>query len=226
MKNQILMAMAIMASAFISSCNNESSSETASSEDVKVEEAPKMENMNMDTAALESPMMTSMHSMMEKMNGMKMSGKPDSDFAMMMIEHHQGAIDMAAVEIASGKDAQLKAMAEKMAQEQKKEIQKLQEFAKEDSHSHEMKKEDADAFSKLMMGSMEEMHNSMDGMTMNGDVDVDFASMMIPHHKSAIDMSKAVLKYGTHQEIKTMAQKMITDQEKEIAELKSWLSQK
>ena len=35
---------------------------------------------------------------------MKPTGNPDKDFVMMMIPHHQGAVDMAKVELQYGKD--------------------------------------------------------------------------------------------------------------------------
>ena len=63
----------------------------------------------------------------------------------------------------------------------------------------------------------------MQGM-MASDADVAWACAMIPHHQSAIEMSKAVLKTGDNAEIKRMAEKVISDQEKEIAEFKEWLA--
>jgi uncharacterized protein (DUF305 family) len=47
-------------------------------------------------------LMSSMNSSMEK--GVNMTGDFDVDFATMMIEHHQGALDMSEMEIAQGKD--------------------------------------------------------------------------------------------------------------------------
>jgi uncharacterized protein (DUF305 family) len=60
--------------------------------------------------------------MMEDMMAMKSTGNPDKDFAMMMIPHHQGAIDMAEVELKYGKDPTLEKMAQKIIDAQKKEI--------------------------------------------------------------------------------------------------------
>jgi uncharacterized protein (DUF305 family) len=68
-----------------------------------------------------------MHMAMTSHQGMKMpmSGNVDKDFAAMMIMHHQQAIKMADVEIAHGKDEELKALAAKMRQQQLGEIEKL-----------------------------------------------------------------------------------------------------
>jgi uncharacterized protein (DUF305 family) len=68
------------------------------------------------------------HAMMGKMEKMKPSGDPDRDFLTMMIPHHQGAIDMAEVEVRYGKDEKVKAMAEKIIKDQKKEIAEMQEM--------------------------------------------------------------------------------------------------
>jgi uncharacterized protein (DUF305 family) len=53
--------------------------------------------------------------------------------------------------------------------------------------------------------------------------DVAFICGMIPHHQSAIDMAQVVLKTGDNAEAKRMAQKVIDDQQKEIAEMRDWL---
>lgn len=60
---------------------------------------------------------------------MPMSGKVDKDFAMMMTMHHQTAIKMIDALLQNGKDAELKAMAEKMKAKQQDEIKKLAPFA-------------------------------------------------------------------------------------------------
>ncbi|MBS1701393.1 MAG: DUF305 domain-containing protein [Armatimonadetes bacterium] len=75
-----------------------------------------------------------MHMSMEKMNhnmgGMKMTGDTDRDFAMMMAEHHNGAIQMAQIEVKYGKSTELKSMAKMMIAAQMKERTKLLMHAK------------------------------------------------------------------------------------------------
>jgi len=56
-----------------------------------------------------------------------------------------------------------------------------------------------------------------------GNPDVDFRTHMIPHHQGAIAMAKIVLKYAKDEETKKLAQKIIEAQEKEVANMQTWL---
>jgi uncharacterized protein (DUF305 family) len=47
-----------------------------------------------------------------------------------------------------------------------------------------------------METSMTKMDKGLAAAPMTGDVDHDFATMMMPHHERAIDMAKAELSYG------------------------------
>jgi uncharacterized protein (DUF305 family) len=52
-----------------------------------------------------------------------------------------------------------------------------------------------------------------------GDVDRDFAGMMIARDQGAIDMARAELKYGRNDELRRLAQNIITGQQQAISEM-------
>ena len=77
--------------------------------------------------------------------------------------------------------------------------------------------------------SMEQMNNMMKGgktadiQIITGDIDNDFATLMIVHHQGAIDNASAYRHHGNNSMLKTMATSMVTSQTKEIQELADWL---
>ena len=56
------------------------------------------------------------------------------------------------------------------------------------------------------------------------DIDRHFIEQMIPHHQGAIDMAKLAQKNAFHQEIKDMADDIISAQTNEINMMKNWQS--
>ncbi|WP_146691214.1 DUF305 domain-containing protein [Bradyrhizobium canariense] len=63
--------------------------------------------------------------------------------------------------------------------------------------------------------AMDKMMKGMDAKP-TGDIDADFAAMMIPHHQGAIDMALAELRYGTNEQLRRIAQEIIVEQQQEI----------
>ena len=76
------------------------------------------------------------------------------------------------------------------------------------------------AFMQLLTVSMARMNRGMEQAPMNGNVDHDFATMMIPHHQGAIDMAKAELSFGKDPVMRRLAQEIIVDQQSEIEAMK------
>jgi uncharacterized protein (DUF305 family) len=75
--------------------------------------------------------------------------------------------------------------------------------------------------SNNMSGAMQGMMSGLNNKT--GDVfDKAFLSEMIAHHQGAIDMANAALKNAKHQEIKDLANAIISAQTKEINQMKEW----
>ena len=171
-----------------------------------------------DTAMMGHSMSKSMDASMQKMHALTYTGDFDIDFANMMIVHHQGALDMALVEVEKGSDEKMKAMASAIIAKQEIEQQELRDFVK--NYKPSGMKHGEGALEK----SMNEMMSRSGKKTMSGNVDKDFATMMASHHSQGVAMAKMELKHGMDKSLKKMAQKMITDQQREISEFEQWIS--
>lgn len=101
---------------FITACNDDTKTLTAT-KDTAASQSPNMT----DSMKVESGLMKSMADMTAKVDNMQMSGDFDVDFATMMIEHHQGAIDMAQIEVSKGTDQKIKLMAQNIITKQTEE---------------------------------------------------------------------------------------------------------
>jgi uncharacterized protein (DUF305 family) len=77
------------------------------------------------TESFTSLMMQTMEHMHRDMSIVP-SGDPDRDFAAMMIPHHQGAVDMARIELQFGKNPVLRRLAQGIIVEQLQEIEVMQ----------------------------------------------------------------------------------------------------
>lgn len=75
-----------------------------------------------------------------------------------------------------------------------------------------------------MHKAMESSDMQMKSMKMTGDVDRDYAMMMRTHHQGAVDMSKVLIANGRDPEMKRMARKIMSNNEKEIAQFDQWLN--
>ncbi len=163
-------------------------------------------------------MMDTMHVMMSKMDTMHMTNDPDIDFAMMMKMHHMGAISMANLELQEGKNNSMKTTAQHIIDMQQQEIQELNTILA----SITPDKPDPE-FTVEQKSNMEKMGKTADVQLITGDIDNDFATLMIIHHQAALDNASAYLHHGSHDGLKMMANSMITMQSQEIKDLSSWL---
>ena len=86
--------------------------------------------------------------------------------------------------------------------------------------------DDGGSFMNRMESAMALMDKKMNGAPMDGNVDHDFAAMMVPHHEGAIEMAKAELLYGKDPQMRRIAQEILVDQQSEIDLMQLWLKRK
>jgi uncharacterized protein (DUF305 family) len=70
----------------------------------------------------------------------------------------------------------------------------------------------------FLSGNAAAMREMMAGMAIEptGDVDGDFLTMMIPHHQGAVDMANEELEYGHDEQIRKLAQEIVSEQQHQI----------
>lgn len=140
----------------------------------------------------------------------------DRAFIDAMVPHHESAIEMAeAAKKAGLSQPELIEVADAILATQQEEIDQMKEWREEWFGSSEI---DPDGAAALGM-SMEQMgmQHDADALLRSGDVDTDFAQMMITHHQGAIDMAKLAQDRADHEELQELADAIIEAQEREIA---------
>jgi uncharacterized protein (DUF305 family) len=79
-------------------------------------------------------------------------------------------------------------------------------------------------FEREMDASMARMMRDMHGPGYVGNADVDFLTMMIPHHAGAVDMARLVLQHGRDPATRQLAEEIIAGQTIEIESMKRRLA--
>lgn len=80
----------------------------------------------------------------------------------------------------------------------------------------------ANAGPQSLMAALSKMDKDMAAAPMTGDVDHDFAAMMIPHHQGAVDIAEVELAGGKDPLLRKLAEDIVAAQQREIALLRGW----
>lgn len=138
-------------------------------------------------------------------------------FMSMMVAHHQSTTEMAEWILERPGDAEIRDVAQTIIEEQNAEVEQMMRWLQE------WYGQDPDA---EMMGMMQEMMAGMTNtMTNAEDPDQAFLEGMSEHHDGAIDMAQPALFEAVHPELRALAEKIIVDQTREIAQFQTWLAE-
>lgn len=159
-----------------------------------------------------------MEDMDEMMNGdvmghdmMGMNIKDDENFLVMMIPHHQEAIDTAKIILGKSENVELKDLADAIIKAQTGEIDQMQKWGTE-WYGTSFKP------SKEYMNMMPSNLNELEGK----ELDQAFITGMIMHHQGAIMMAKQIKEKTERPELLEMADNIIEAQAKEIEMMQGW----
>lgn len=137
----------------------------------------------------------------------------DATFIDSMIVHHESAIAMANQALQEAARPEVKALAQAIVAAQEAEIAQLRAWRAT------WYPELAETAGMAMdMGPMEVVAGAE-------PFDQRFIQAMIPHHEGAIAMARDALQNAEHQEIKDLAQAVVTAQEGEVTQMTMWLQE-
>lgn len=135
----------------------------------------------------------------------------DAQFIDSMLEHHTGAISMAQDALKNAERQEIKDMAQNIIRDQQKEVDQMKSWRQQWYPD---------------LPPTGGMGMQMGDMTVGGDskqpYDQRFITAMLAHHNGAIAMAKDALNKAERQEIKDLAQNIITAQEAEVKQLQQW----
>jgi uncharacterized protein (DUF305 family) len=143
----------------------------------------------------------------------------DVDYARMMIEHHQQALEMTELAPKRAKSVKVKALAERIAAAQGPEISGMEGWLKDHGadgksggHQH-----------AAMPGMATEAQLTKLRATRGDAFDQLFLTLMITHHQGAITMATDVKSQGNNVRIEEMADDVIAQQTSEISRMRTML---
>jgi uncharacterized protein (DUF305 family) len=144
----------------------------------------------------------------------------DERFIDAMVPHHQGAIAMAEVALDNAEHQEIKELSRNIISSQQAEIEELKAIKKEEFGTSNVPME-------MSQEQMRGMGMMMDPQQLANREPFDkaFIDAMIPHHQSAIEMSRVALENSDNPRIKELAENIISAQQEEIEQMKQWRQQ-
>lgn len=132
----------------------------------------------------------------------------DHEFLRMMSDHHESLIQMATAAMSKGSNATIQGDAHKLHTKQLDEQKKMVDMVQASY---------GESLTPMVMGSAKAMVDDLQAKS-GADYDRAFYRTIVAHHREAVKMVDDFRGRLTRADVKQMAERMKTDQQKEIAE--------
>ena len=153
------------------------------------------------------------------MMGDGMMGDMDRTFIEQMIPHHEDAVLMADLALQKAEHEELKQLAADIKTAQTREINDMRSWYKS-WYGTEVPQ------NSMGMGrGMMSEDADIERLKKASPFDKEFIEQMIPHHQMAVMMAQMMLQASDRDEIRTLAQNIITSQSREITQMREWHKQ-
>jgi len=150
----------------------------------------------------------------------------DTQFAQLMIVHHEGAVEMADLALERASSAEVKALAQRIQSAQGPEIDLMTAWLTSwgEETSHDMGMEDMDMGGMEMDGlSQDEVMDELESLE-GAEFDQAFLERMVAHHRGAIEMAEQEQAEGVNPDAVALAGTIIDAQTAEITEMENLLA--
>jgi len=172
--------------------------------------------------------MMQMMGIRQGINGSPMANNLDQHFIEQMIPHHEGAIEMAKLAQERSKRPEILTLAKAIIQSQSQEITQMQTWYK-NWYGTEVPVNSTVGMGmgRGMMhgGMMGGQTSDIESLKNAANFDEAFLQEMIPHHQMAVMMAQMLLSGSNRPEMKQLGEDIITAQESEIEQMRSWLAE-
>jgi uncharacterized protein (DUF305 family) len=152
-------------------------------------------------------------------DGSMMSQNIDQHFIVQMIPHHEDAIAMARIALERSTRPEILSLARGIIESQERENADMRSWYQTWFGS-------APPAGGMGIHHMDGMSGNTSQLTSvpNAEFDREFIEAMIPHHEMAIMMAQMLQSATERNEMKTLADNIITSQSREIDMMRSWLT--